>query len=578
MTERERDETFDLQLHGFLAWQATDTAGAPTATDVAARISSRVGAPSTDLRLVPPRLVWVVLAGLLIVALVGLGLAGAGLVRPHLSSTSTPAPSPIRTPAASATPHGPLVATGSASTAIGQLRWTSLRGDQTNVPGGQVFEVPGGFAALEQAPDGQSSRVWQSPDGMAWTVTPMPVPASGPVSHWATSAGHWLWSQTDFRLWHSSDFNNWTEVSLDGILPPAIEGVTWVGWLHTITSLGTTTVVPWSVGGRLALEQLLGFQLEPGEQWELSWSSGPLPLGTARDVFRTRRPQTSGRSGFDPNRIRVGSIRVGIDGSFVTITDADRNVILARIDSSLLGVPASTLAADVNAEGELPRVEAGAVISDAVVRPFDPPAGYAELLTGHYYHDELFAAQDRFVAFGADQQGSTGSVVAWTSANGLDWRREGSPDFPLAAGEALSPGEQFLLRPGGPEGRLAASVRIADSGGAERRGELWSSADGLRWVNDGVLWRYDGTGTEELAPFFAPSGGYFATGSDGRLHVSPNGTDWTAVDSFDRVPTEPSGQYWGSLVGETREATFIGDQGSNGDRVLWLLRIDAVSP
>ncbi len=83
MTERQRDETFDLQLHDFLAWQASDTAGAPSATEVAARISSRVGAPSTELRLALPRLVWVVLAGLLIVALAGLGLAGAGLFRPH---------------------------------------------------------------------------------------------------------------------------------------------------------------------------------------------------------------------------------------------------------------------------------------------------------------------------------------------------------------------------------------------------------------------------------------------------------------------------------------------------------------
>ena len=59
MTERERDETFDLQLQDFLAWQASDTASAPTATDVAARISSRLGATTIALRLAQPRLVWV---------------------------------------------------------------------------------------------------------------------------------------------------------------------------------------------------------------------------------------------------------------------------------------------------------------------------------------------------------------------------------------------------------------------------------------------------------------------------------------------------------------------------------------
>jgi hypothetical protein len=83
MTERERDETFDLQLQDFLVWQASDTAGAPSATEVAARIRSRVGAPSTALRLALPRLVWVVLAGLLIATLLGLGMIGARLLLPR---------------------------------------------------------------------------------------------------------------------------------------------------------------------------------------------------------------------------------------------------------------------------------------------------------------------------------------------------------------------------------------------------------------------------------------------------------------------------------------------------------------
>jgi hypothetical protein len=82
MTEQLHDKTFDQQLHDFLAWQARETAGAPSATEVAARISSRLGAPSTGLRLAP-RLVWVVLAGLLIAALAGLGLDGASLLRPR---------------------------------------------------------------------------------------------------------------------------------------------------------------------------------------------------------------------------------------------------------------------------------------------------------------------------------------------------------------------------------------------------------------------------------------------------------------------------------------------------------------
>ena len=107
---------------------------------------------------------------------------------------------------------------------------------------------------------------------------------------------------------------------------------------------------------------------------------------------------------------------------------------------------------------------------------------------------------------------------------------------------------------------------------------MWSSSDGLRWVGDSVVYRSNSTGTEELTPFFAPSGGYLATGSDGRLHVSADGVDWTTVDSFDRAPLEGSGEYWGALTATTSEATFIGDEASNGDRVLWLVRIESGSP
>jgi hypothetical protein len=88
MTDRERDETFDLELQDFLAWQASDTASAPTATDVAARISSRLGATTTALRLAPS-LTWLVLGILLIATLLGLGMIGARLLLPRHISGAT---------------------------------------------------------------------------------------------------------------------------------------------------------------------------------------------------------------------------------------------------------------------------------------------------------------------------------------------------------------------------------------------------------------------------------------------------------------------------------------------------------
>jgi WD40-like Beta Propeller Repeat len=88
MTERERDETFDLQLQDFLAWQASDIAGAPTAPDVAARISSHLGATTTALRLASG-LMWLVLGILLIATLLSLGMIGARLLLPRPISGPT---------------------------------------------------------------------------------------------------------------------------------------------------------------------------------------------------------------------------------------------------------------------------------------------------------------------------------------------------------------------------------------------------------------------------------------------------------------------------------------------------------
>jgi Tol biopolymer transport system component len=80
MTDRMRDEQLDREIRAFLAWQAEDVADAPTATEMAARIGSR---PTTR-TLVPrlaPQLVWILLAGLLILALMGIAVIGAMLPR-----------------------------------------------------------------------------------------------------------------------------------------------------------------------------------------------------------------------------------------------------------------------------------------------------------------------------------------------------------------------------------------------------------------------------------------------------------------------------------------------------------------
>ena len=89
MTERERDETFDLQLQDFLAWQASDTASAPTATDVAAR--DQLAPRGDDHGIAARAQPHVVGPGeiLLTATLLGLGMIGARLLLPRPISGAT---------------------------------------------------------------------------------------------------------------------------------------------------------------------------------------------------------------------------------------------------------------------------------------------------------------------------------------------------------------------------------------------------------------------------------------------------------------------------------------------------------
>src|SRR5688500_12157602 len=78
-----RDEHFDHELRGFLAEYAEDVGDAPTATDMAVRVSARIrrGTPA-GLRL-STRPAWAVLAGLLLLALLGALVAGRFAPRPE---------------------------------------------------------------------------------------------------------------------------------------------------------------------------------------------------------------------------------------------------------------------------------------------------------------------------------------------------------------------------------------------------------------------------------------------------------------------------------------------------------------
>lgn len=116
MTERMSDERLDHEIRGFLAGQAEEVAGAPSATVVALRISERAGTATAGRR-VAPQVAWVVLAGLLVFALLGALATGANRpqLAPPFAVTSDVTPSAVpdstESPSASRAPIPSAAAT-----------------------------------------------------------------------------------------------------------------------------------------------------------------------------------------------------------------------------------------------------------------------------------------------------------------------------------------------------------------------------------------------------------------------------------------------------------------------------------
>jgi hypothetical protein len=443
------------------------------------------------------------------------------------------------------------VTSGTADTAIGQLSWSAIRGDADSIPAAKIFETPDGFGAIESTFGRPDSRFWVSSDGEDWTVAPMPVPATGAVGHAVVDGEHWIWSMDDFRLWHSSDFVTWTEVELGVLKPPDVAGVDWGFSTSGPITVGATTLLPWDgVGGTLALDELLDSPLPPGESWRVGKSRESAPeLGDERDVWRER---DFGQG----TPVHMGTIRVLLDGSMVSIIDSDRDAVVARIDAELLGLTGADLADSLNRYGSFGLPGHGAVISDGSVRAFEPPA---EL-------EFLDAVGGRFVGMGVEDE--TGRRLVWASANGLDWESVGPAVTPSSVGLHFELLERLA---GNTRLPLQANVLIDESG--TQREELWSSDDGLTWVRLGLVYTYP---EGFLGPFEAPHGGYLAIGDDLRVHASADGGDWAVVEGLEGV-RQSIDEYGGtSRTSVARDAAFIVEIPFSGERLMWVLRLDTL--
>lgn len=585
MTDRLSDDQLDREISALLERQADDVHAAPTATEMVLRITSRLAngsgaglgpsgvvARSGWLGLVPARRPAVLLAvAFLLIALIGaLVIAGAlrdnktPTVIPPITSTGLPSSTTPASPPLVVRPT-PVVESGTASTTIGQLTWASLRGDGTVIPAGDIFATPDGYAAIEQAPDGRATKFWVSADGLGWSERPAPVPAVGPIGHGVANGEHWIWSTTEFRLWRSADFASWTEVSLEAFRPPTVAGLDWTFWPMDPTAIGPATVLPWRFGALLALDDLLGIPVAAGERLSIDQERENPALGDVRAITRSRITIIGPDEG---TRERVGSIRVTLAGSIVTITDADRDAVVAEIDADVLGISPSSLAETLNDAGWSGEQWDGAVITDNIAVPMAYPLAPVSQRTHRDGFVDVFAIGGRFV--GLTEGSGPGSMRAWASTNGRDWEPLGPPVFSSSAAGTVTVHKVLRRADERPEQRLSALVVVEERD--EQHLELWSSADGVTWAPVGPV----PNPGPYIYPVFAPSaiGGYLMANEDFRVSVSPTGAEWTAVDGLADVGAETRLGSGTVRFEVTAEALFVSEVALNGDRVLWVLRVE----
>jgi len=132
---------------------------------------------------------------------------------------------------------------------------------------------------------------------------------------------------------------------------------------------------------------------------------------------------------------------------------------------------------------------------------------------------------------------------------------------------------QFLeVLPTAPSlGLPLTAVAMIDEAG-EQRNELWSSSDGRTWSRLAVISTYP---EPNFDPVPGPIG-FVAPGDDQRLHVSPNGAEWSVVDGPTGLHQTVDENGGTQQISVTADTLFYVELPLSGERRLWKFEFEGV--
>lgn len=447
----------------------------------------------------------------------------------------------------------PVLTTPSTVPAEPRLSATVISGEADTVPIGPIVVTGDGFVGLESpyTSDG-SSTLWRSGDGTDWHREPLPpgIESASTIEH--NSWGYWLTqccTPGDRSLWWSADTVSWREIPLEAVTLPNMTGIDWGVIPLGIYATDDTVVY------RL---QVFGDLIEP-------FHGDP----AVSDLMPEWHPETrivelvdSNDSGRVESRIQL-TIETDGDQVQVRAVDADTGEEIRSFVGAIPGIDTEQLLAGV---------AVGQVAFDALLVSHDGES-FETVEAPWGARSEIVARDGSYLAYsmnGPHPFGGTQAIEVWSSRDGTEWERLGSPSF--------SEEELNSLRIDERDGTLLALVH-----GSGDTQAILRSTDGLEWtpvsgkpvpaVHLISLHQVD-LGWVAAYEVYGPD--YRSTGETTlELWFSPDGGQWRRLDVASLgIDTTPSGAGSFGIVGvDDRLFAVLEDELQTPSRTMWVIDV-----